>query len=101
MGVLTLDATRIAIDDDRLQELIRHILGVVVVDGLDSLRLDDIDEEDDYTATVYGSRFAAEDLPRHSMPDKEMPPQVYVAALSVFRLASHSRLIHVIAERIV
>ncbi|KAH7067023.1 pyridoxal phosphate-dependent transferase [Paraphoma chrysanthemicola] len=34
------------------------------------------DEADDYTATVYGSRYAAEDLPRHEMPDKEMPPQV-------------------------
>jgi glutamate decarboxylase len=34
------------------------------------------DDEDDYTATVYGSRYAAEDLPRHEMPDKEMPPQV-------------------------
>lgn len=34
------------------------------------------DDEDDYTATVYGSRYAAEDLPRHEMPDKEMPPAV-------------------------
>jgi glutamate decarboxylase len=34
------------------------------------------DDEDDFTATVYGSRYAAEDLPRHEMPDKEMPPQV-------------------------
>jgi glutamate decarboxylase len=34
------------------------------------------DEADDYTATVYGSKFAAEDLPRHEMPDKEMPPNV-------------------------
>jgi glutamate decarboxylase len=34
------------------------------------------EEEDDYTATVYGSRYAAEDLPRHEMPDTEMPPAV-------------------------
>jgi glutamate decarboxylase len=34
------------------------------------------DDEDEYTATVYGSRYAAEDLPRHEMPDKEMPPSV-------------------------
>lgn len=26
------------------------------------------DEADDYTATVYGSKYAAEDLPRHEMP---------------------------------
>jgi len=34
------------------------------------------DDADDYTATVYGSRYAEEDLPRHEMPDKEMPPAV-------------------------
>jgi glutamate decarboxylase len=34
------------------------------------------DEADDFTATVYGSRYAEEDLPRHEMPDKEMPPSV-------------------------
>jgi hypothetical protein len=26
------------------------------------------DEPDDHTATVYGSKYAAEDLPRHEMP---------------------------------
>jgi glutamate decarboxylase len=41
-----------------------------------SINLTPEDEADDYTATVYGSRYAAEDLPRHEMPDKEMPPQV-------------------------
>jgi glutamate decarboxylase len=34
------------------------------------------DEADDYTATVYGSRYATEDLPRHEMPEKEMPAQI-------------------------
>ncbi|KNG45314.1 glutamate decarboxylase [Stemphylium lycopersici] len=34
------------------------------------------DEADDFTATVYGSKYAAEDLPRHVMPDREMPPAV-------------------------
>ncbi|KAL5115499.1 hypothetical protein ACEQ8H_006640 [Pleosporales sp. CAS-2024a] len=34
------------------------------------------DDADDFAATVYGSRYAAEDLPRHEMPDKEMPPAV-------------------------
>ncbi|KAH7128286.1 pyridoxal phosphate-dependent transferase [Dendryphion nanum] len=47
-----------------------------IIEGLDTIKLDHIDEGDDYTATVYGSRYAAEDLPRHVMPDKEMPPQV-------------------------
>lgn len=34
------------------------------------------DEPDDHTVTVYGSKYAAEDLPRHEMPDREMPSQV-------------------------
>ncbi|KAF2845228.1 glutamate decarboxylase [Plenodomus tracheiphilus IPT5] len=34
------------------------------------------DDADDFTATVYGSKYAAEDLPRHEMPDREMPAQV-------------------------
>lgn len=41
-----------------------------------TINLSPDDEADDYTATVYGSRYAAEDLPRHEMPEKEMPPQV-------------------------
>ena len=47
-----------------------------VVESFGSFKLDGIDEEDDFTATVYGSKYAAEDLPRHAMPEKEMPPQV-------------------------
>ncbi|KAF2028894.1 glutamate decarboxylase [Setomelanomma holmii] len=41
-----------------------------------SINLTPDDDDDYYTATVYGSRYASEDLPRHEMPDKEMPPQV-------------------------
>jgi glutamate decarboxylase len=33
-------------------------------------------DEDCFTTSVYGSRFAAEDLPRHEMPEKEMPREV-------------------------
>lgn len=32
--------------------------------------------EDDFSSSVYGSRFAAEDLPTHEMPEKEMPRDV-------------------------
>lgn len=32
--------------------------------------------EDEFTASVYGSRFAAQDLPRHEMPEGEMPREV-------------------------
>lgn len=33
-------------------------------------------QPDDFESSIYGSRFAVEDLPRHEMPDKEMPPNV-------------------------
>ena len=36
--------------------------------GLKKFTLGEEEEEDDYTATVYGSKYAAEDLPRHEMP---------------------------------
>jgi Glutamate decarboxylase and related PLP-dependent proteins len=33
-------------------------------------------DEDDFTTSVYGSRYAAQDLPRHEMPEREMPKEV-------------------------
>ena len=45
-------------------------------DGVDTLAITPEEEEDSYTATVYGSKYAAEDLPRHEMPEREMPAQV-------------------------
>lgn len=48
-----------------------------IISSFGAFKIDGIEEEeDDFTATVYGSKYAAEDLPRHEMPDKEMPPQV-------------------------
>lgn len=44
--------------------------------AVETIQLDQFDEQDEFTATVYGSRYAALDLPRDEMPDKEMPPQV-------------------------
>ena len=35
-----------------------------------------IETEDDMTANVYGSSFASMDLPRHEMPDSEMPREI-------------------------
>lgn len=32
--------------------------------------------QDEFTTSVYGSRFAAMDLPRHHMPENEMPKDV-------------------------
>lgn len=33
-----------------------------------TINLSPEDELDDFTATVYGSKYAAEDLPKHEMP---------------------------------
>jgi glutamate decarboxylase len=43
-------------------------------DDFTTIKLEDFGE-DEYTTTVYGSRHAATDLPRHEMPEKEMPAQ--------------------------
>lgn len=32
--------------------------------------------DDDFSTSVYGSRFAAEDLPAHEMPETDMPKEV-------------------------
>ena len=45
--------------------------------NLDSLDLNVGEgEDDDFAATVYGSRYAAQDLPKHSMPEGMMPKEV-------------------------
>jgi glutamate decarboxylase len=43
---------------------------------IDTIPLTEEEEEDNFAATVYGSKYAGEDLPRHEMPEREMPPQV-------------------------
>lgn len=47
-----------------------------VVPGLEELDLTHVPDEDEFTASVYGSKYAAADLPRHEMPDGEMPREV-------------------------
>ena len=45
--------------------------------SLEKLKLDVIPEnEDSFTTTVYGSKYAALDLPKHEMPENEMPREV-------------------------
>lgn len=46
------------------------------VKGMENLKLEPNDNEDEVTASVYGSRFAAECLPMHEMPEKEMPKEI-------------------------
>ena len=47
-----------------------------LVKAMENLKLDPNSNEDEVTASVYGSRFAAECLPMHEMPEKEMPKEI-------------------------
>lgn len=47
-----------------------------LVEAVKKVHLELINDEDNFTTSVYGSRFAAVDLPRHEMPEKEMPKEV-------------------------
>lgn len=47
-----------------------------LVEGMEKVNMGASGSEDTFTTTVYGSRFAAEDLPKHEMPENEMPKEV-------------------------
>ncbi|KAI9730248.1 MAG: hypothetical protein M1834_006012 [Cirrosporium novae-zelandiae] len=47
-----------------------------LIDGLEKLDLNIPSTPDEYTVSVYGSRFAAEELPKNEMPDREMPREI-------------------------
>lgn len=53
-----------------------HEVNQPLVDGMARLNIAPAGADDTFTTTVYGSRFAAEDLPKHEMPEKEMPKEV-------------------------
>lgn len=46
-----------------------------LVDGLEHIKLEG-PTQDEINASVYGSRFANQDLPSHDMPDGDMPRDV-------------------------
>ena len=46
-----------------------------VAEGMENIKFND-PAEDEGTVSVYGSRFAAQELPQHEMPDHEMPKEV-------------------------
>lgn len=46
-----------------------------ILSRLQSLRMDE-PTEDEVSTSVYGSSWAAHDLPRYEMPEKEMPKDV-------------------------
>jgi glutamate decarboxylase len=45
-------------------------------DAVKKISLQLSNEDDSFTTSVYGSKFAAEDLPRHEMPEGEMPKEI-------------------------
>lgn len=46
-----------------------------LVKGMERVQLEK-PSADEATASVYGSKFAAEDLPKHEMPESEMPKEI-------------------------
>jgi glutamate decarboxylase len=44
--------------------------------GIEKLQLGASTVTDTFTTSVYGSKFAAEDLPKHVMPEESMPKEV-------------------------
>lgn len=47
-----------------------------LVEGMEKLKIQSAESDDSFTTTVYGSRFASENLPKFEMPEKEMPKEV-------------------------
>ncbi|KAK0634491.1 pyridoxal phosphate-dependent transferase [Bombardia bombarda] len=47
-----------------------------LIQAVKKVHLELSNDEDSFTTSVYGSRFAAADLPRHEMPENEMPKEV-------------------------
>jgi len=47
-----------------------------VLEGLDSKKFFPEQEEDAISGSVYGSRFAAQDLPKYEIPENEMPKEI-------------------------
>lgn len=48
-----------------------------LVEGMEKVKVKlDSSYDNDKTLSVYGSRFASEELPKHEMPDREMPKEI-------------------------
>ena len=47
-----------------------------LVEGMEKINIDQPDD-DEVTESVYGSRFAGEEMPNHNFPEKEMYGFVY------------------------
>jgi len=45
-----------------------------LVEGMQNIDINQ--DEDEQTVSVYGSRFASQELPAHEMPEQEMPKEI-------------------------
>lgn len=50
--------------------------GAALAQEIKKVHLNLAEHDDQFTTSVYGSRFAVADLPRHEMPEQEMPREV-------------------------
>lgn len=53
-----------------------HEINKPLVEGMEKLSMNTSGLNDTFTTSVYGSKFAAEDLPKNEMPENEMPKEV-------------------------
>lgn len=51
------------------------VVDAPLVKGVENIKIPE-PEDDQATVTVYGSRFANQQLPKHEMPDCEMPREI-------------------------
>ena len=62
-------------NDSEIRTLIKANRRSSVVPGLEHIALE-APGEDEFSSSVYGSRFASQDLPNHEMPEREMPKEI-------------------------
>ena len=52
-----------------------EVANASLLPGLEELKTE-MTSDDEVNSTIYGSRFAAQELPRHEIPEREMPKEV-------------------------
>ncbi len=63
--------------DDKISPNEKNQVKSTLAKGLEKLNLTSgTAAADSFTTSVYGSRYAAEDLPKHVMPEESMPKEV-------------------------
>lgn len=62
-------------NDSEIKTLAQQGKRMSIVPGLEHISLE-APGPDEFSSSVYGSKFASEDLPAHELPEKEMPKEV-------------------------